>query len=51
MNELSKKYILIAEYYSRDIREITYRGNTNKLFKRDFCSEIMSLFPNLKLIE
>ena len=51
MYELSKKYILIAEYYSRDVREINYRGNSNKLFKRDFCSEIMLLYPKLKLID
>jgi spore coat polysaccharide biosynthesis protein SpsF len=49
MYELSSKYILIAEYYSRDVREIVYRGNNNKLFKRDFCGEIMSKYPDLKL--
>lgn len=51
MYELSNKYILIAEYYSRDVREINYRGNENKLFKRDFCGEIMTKFPELKLID
>ena len=49
MYDLSNKYILIAEYYSRDIREINYRGNENKLFKRDFCGEIMNKFNDLKL--
>jgi spore coat polysaccharide biosynthesis protein SpsF len=51
MYKLSNKYILIAEYYSRDVREINYRGNENKLFKRDFCGEIMTKFPELKLID
>ena len=51
MYELSNKYILIAEYYSRDVREINYRGNENKLFKRDFCGEIMTKYPELKLID
>ena len=35
MYDLSNKYILIAEYYSRDVREILYRGHSNKLFKRE----------------
>ena len=49
MYDLSDKYILIAEYYSRDVREINYRGHNNKLFKRDFCNEIMTLYPELKI--
>ena len=32
----SKKYILIAEYFNRTPVEIEYRGQRNKLFKRDF---------------
>ena len=49
--ELSNKYILIAEYYSRDVREINYRGHDNKLYKRDFCGELMDKYPNLKLLD
>ncbi len=49
MYNMSDKYILIAEYYSRDIREINYRGHSNKLFKRDFCNDIMTLYPELKI--
>jgi pseudaminic acid biosynthesis-associated methylase len=51
MYNLSNKYILIAEYYSRDIREINYRSHENKLFKRDFCGEIMDKYKDLKLID
>jgi spore coat polysaccharide biosynthesis protein SpsF len=51
MYNLSNKYILIAEYYSRDVREINYRGNENKLFKRDFCGEVMNKYKDLKLID
>jgi pseudaminic acid biosynthesis-associated methylase len=51
MYELSNKYILIAEYYSKDIREIIYRGNSDKLFKRDFCGELMTKYKDLKLID
>lgn len=49
--KLSNKYILIAEYYSKDVREIKYRGNDDKLFKRDFCGELMTKFTDLKLID
>ena len=51
MYNLSSKYILIAEYYSRDFREINYRGNENKLFKRDFCGEIMDKYKDIKLVD
>jgi spore coat polysaccharide biosynthesis protein SpsF len=51
MYNLSNKYILIAEYYSRNTIKINYRNNTNKLFKRDFCGEIMNKYKELKLID
>jgi len=50
MYTLSKRYILICEYYSRNVEMIPYRGNANKLFKRDFCGEIMTKFK-LKLVD
>lgn len=34
--EHSKRYILIAEYFNRTPVEIEYRGQRNRLFKRDF---------------
>jgi spore coat polysaccharide biosynthesis protein SpsF len=36
MYQSSKKYILIAEYYSTTPTNVEYRGFSNKLFKRDF---------------
>jgi pseudaminic acid biosynthesis-associated methylase len=51
MYEMSNKYILIGEYYSKTPQGISYRGFNNKLFKRDFCSEIMNLYNNLELID
>lgn len=47
----SKKYILIAEYYNPTPIEVVYRGNTGKLFKRDFAGEIMDRYPDLELID
>lgn len=47
----SKRYIYIAEYYNPTPVEVIYRGNTGKLFKRDFAGEIMDTYPDLKLID
>lgn len=38
---LSKRYVLIAEYYNPTPVEIVYRGHAGKLFKRDFAKEFM----------
>jgi pseudaminic acid biosynthesis-associated methylase len=37
----ANKYVLIAEYYNPTPVEITYRGHSDKLFKRDFAGEFM----------
>ncbi len=47
----SSKYILFAEYYNPSPVTIPYRGHTDKLFKRDFAGELMTKYPDLKLID
>jgi pseudaminic acid biosynthesis-associated methylase len=47
---LSKKYILISEYYNPTPVMVEYRGHTGKLFKRDFAGEMIDKF-DLKLID
>lgn len=49
--QASNKYILICEYYSPVPVTIAYRGNSNKLFKRDFAGELLKKYSSLKLIE
>lgn len=49
--DLSAKYICICEYYERNPVAISYRGNEDLLFKRDFAGEIMDKFPDLKLVD
>jgi pseudaminic acid biosynthesis-associated methylase len=44
-------YILIAEYYSPKPTMMIYRGKRNKLFKRDFAGEFVSLFKKTKIIK
>jgi pseudaminic acid biosynthesis-associated methylase len=48
--DLSKKYIMVCEYYNPTPMSIDYRGNKDKLFKRDFAGELISIY-NLKLVD
>jgi spore coat polysaccharide biosynthesis protein SpsF len=48
--ELSNRYILIAEYFSREPQMIEYRGENNKLFKQDFGKYMLTNF-DLKVID
>ena len=48
--DLSRRYILICEYYNPKPVEIEYRGEKGKLWKRDFAGEMMDKYP-LKLVD
>ena len=48
---LSKRYILITEYFSPFPTKVKYRDHENKLFKRDFAKEFWQKYSNLKLID
>lgn len=45
------RYCLVAEYYNPTPTSIPYRGHSDRLFKRDFCGEIMDRHPQMKLID
>lgn len=47
----SKKYILICEYYNSSPVAINYRGHSDRLFKRDFCGEMLDKFKGLELVD
>ncbi|SCY58363.1 pseudaminic acid biosynthesis-associated methylase [Lysinibacillus fusiformis] len=49
--ESSSQYICVVEYYSPSPVAIDYRGNKNKLFKRDFAGEIMDTYKDLILVD
>ncbi len=38
---LSNRYVLVVEYYNPAPVTVSYRGNQERLFKRDFAGEIM----------
>lgn len=47
----SSRYVCIAEYYNPTPVSISYRGHSDRLFKRDFAGEIMAQHPELRLID
>lgn len=48
---LSQRYILIAEYYNPVPVEVSYRGNSGKLFKRDFAGEMIDRCADLQMLD
>ncbi len=50
MFEYSSKYILMVEYFNRTPVMIEYKGEMNKLFKRDFGKLFIESFP-VKLVD
>jgi len=49
--DLSKKYILMAEYYNPKPVSIDYHGYQDRLFKRDFAGEMLDKYSDLRLID
>lgn len=47
----SLRYICLAEYYNPMPVTVSYRGHTDRLFKRDFAGELMDRFPSIRLID
>jgi spore coat polysaccharide biosynthesis protein SpsF len=47
----SKKYIVLAEYYSPRREMISYRGQDNLLWRGDFAGEMMERYQDLDLID
>lgn len=50
MYQASKKYICLMEYYNPTPVELSYRGHSGKMYKRDFAGEIMKKYPDLELV-
>ena len=47
----SRRYILVAEYFSPMPVTIAYRGHVNRLFKRDFAGDLLDRHPELSLLD
>lgn len=49
--ETSSRYILICEYYNPSPVTVSYRGHSDRLFKRDFAGEMLDKFADLTLLD
>ena len=49
--EVSKRYVVIAEYYNPSPVSISYRGHENRLFKRNFAGEFMDRHTDFHIID
>jgi len=49
--QASQRYILVCEYYNPSPVSIPYRGNNERLFKRDFAGEMLDRFSDLALVD
>lgn len=47
----SRRYVCVVEYYSPTPVTIPYRGNEQRLFKRDFAGEILDIYPSMELVD
>jgi spore coat polysaccharide biosynthesis protein SpsF len=48
---LSRRFILISEYFNPVPVAIPYRSHENRLFKRDFAGELWAQYPSLRLVD
>jgi pseudaminic acid biosynthesis-associated methylase len=48
---LSKRFVLISEYFNPVPVALPYRGHENRLFKRDFAGELWAQYPTLRLVD
>lgn len=51
IHRVSAKYVFCAEYFSPKPEAVTYRGEQDLLFKNDFGSLYLDLFPDLRLVD
>ena len=49
LHAATRRNLLICEYYNPTPLEVPYRGHSGRLYKRDFCGEIMDAYPELRL--
>ena len=47
----SSRYVCLAQYYNPSPVAVSYRGHSERLFKRDFTGEMLDRFPDLKLLD
>lgn len=48
---VSKRYIWGLEYFSENYEEKEYRGNSDAMWKTNFCELYLKYFPDLKVVK
>lgn len=51
LHRAAGRYLLVCEYYNPSPVAISYRGHSDRLYKRDFCGELLDRHADLKLID
>lgn len=51
LHRATTRYLLVCEYYNPTPVSIPYRGHADRLFKRDFCGEILDRHQDLRLTD
>jgi len=51
LHAAARRYVLVAEYYNSVPVALDYRGERDRLFKRDFAGELMDRHPDLALVD
>lgn len=51
LHRAAGRYLLVCEYYNPSPMAINYRGHSDRLFKRDFCGELLDRHADLQLID
>lgn len=49
--QATRRYVCVIEYYNPSPVEVSYRGHSGKLFKRDFAGELLQRFSDLRLLD
>lgn len=49
--QASNRFILICEYYNPSPVVVSYRGHSERLFKRDFAGEMLDKYSDLELVD
>ena len=51
LHTLSTRFILISKYFNPTPVAISYRGQENRFFKRDYSGEVWAQYSCLKLVD
>jgi spore coat polysaccharide biosynthesis protein SpsF len=51
MHRAMGRYMLVCAYYNPTPVSIPYRGHADRLFKRDFCGELLDRHGDLQLVD